>query len=102
MAEKRACPSLLSSLGQEAGRGAGFRDAIRRTALMPGAVASLGRCWCRVGRFALLVFTLGACATGNNGSFWGADATIAPGWDRIARAAVDAAKDPFTWAPAVG
>jgi len=69
---------------------------------MPGAVASLGRCWCRVGRFALLVSTLGACATGSNGSFWGADATIAPGWDRIARAAVDAAKDPFTWAPAVG
>jgi hypothetical protein len=65
-------------------------------------VTSLGRCWCRMGWCALLAFALGACATKTDGSFWGAGATIAPGWERVARAAVDAAKDPFTWAPAVG
>jgi PAP2 superfamily len=68
---------------------------------MPRAVASLAR-WCRVGRCALLVLSLGACATGADGPFWGADATIAPGWDRLGRAAVGAAADPFTWAPVVG
>jgi membrane-associated phospholipid phosphatase len=55
----------------------------------------------RVGRGALLAFALGACATDENGSFWGADATIAPGWGRAGRAAVEAATDPFTWAPAI-
>ncbi|WP_119300887.1 phosphatase PAP2 family protein [Dongia deserti] len=69
---------------------------------MPKAVASAARWWCRIGRCALLAFGLGACATTSDRSFWGADATIAPGWDRLGRAAVDAAKDPFTWAPAVG
>jgi hypothetical protein len=57
---------------------------------------------CKVGACALFVFALGACATGTGGSFWGADATIAPGWQRLGRAAATAAADPFTWAPAVG
>lgn len=69
---------------------------------MPRAVASLPRCWCGIGRWALLAFALGACTTGTNGPFWGADATIAPGWDRLGRAAATAATDPFTWAPAIG
>jgi membrane-associated phospholipid phosphatase len=50
----------------------------------------------------LLVVALGACATAPDGSYWGADATVAPGWDRIGHAALTAAKDPFTWIPAVG
>lgn len=50
----------------------------------------------------LLVVSLGACATSPEGSYWGADATVAPGWDRIGHAALTAAKDPFTWIPAVG
>ena len=69
---------------------------------MPRVAASLSRYWCGVGRFALLAFALGACATGTDGPFWGADATIAPGWDRLGRAALTAATDPFTWAPAIG
>lgn len=69
---------------------------------MPRALASLAGCWRKVGRCVLLVIALGACATGTDRSFWGADATIAPGWDRIGRAAMEAATDPFTWAPAVG
>ena len=69
---------------------------------MPRVAASLSRYWCGVGRCALLAFALGACATGTDGPFWGADATIAPGWDRLGRAALTAATDPFTWAPAIG
>lgn len=34
--------------------------------------------------------------------YWGEDATAAPGWQRIGDAAVEAAGDPFTWAPALG
>jgi membrane-associated phospholipid phosphatase len=49
-----------------------------------------------------LAIALGACTTGSTGPYWGADATAAPGWDRIADAALKAALDPFTWAPAVG
>ena len=69
---------------------------------MPRVAASLSRYWCGVGRCALLAFALGACATGTDRPIWGADATIAPGWDRLGRAALTAATDPFTWAPAIG
>lgn len=69
---------------------------------MPKAGVSPAGCSCRVGRCVLLAFVLEACASGAGGPFWGADATIAPGWDRLGRAAVTAATDPFTWAPAVG
>ncbi len=69
---------------------------------MSRAVVSLGRCLRRLGACALLAVSLGACTTAPGGSYWGADATAAPGWDRIARAAWQAAKDPFTWAPAAG
>lgn len=68
---------------------------------MPSAVDRLARVWCRIGRCAALALSLGACATAE-GSFWGADASLTPGWERVARAAADAATDPFTWAPAVG
>lgn len=69
---------------------------------MARAVASLGECLWRPGPRALLTLSLAACTMAPEGSYWGADATAAPGWDRIARAALDAAKDPFTWAPAAG
>lgn len=50
----------------------------------------------------LIFLSLGACASVGNGSYWGDDATASPGWSRIRHAAVKAAKDPFTWAPALG
>lgn len=50
----------------------------------------------------LMAFSLGACAAGGDGAYWGAGATLSPGWDRIGDAAWTAATDPFTWAPAVG
>jgi membrane-associated phospholipid phosphatase len=53
-------------------------------------------------RIAFLAIALAACTTGSAGPYWGADATAAPGWDRIADAALKAALDPFTWAPALG
>ena len=42
------------------------------------------------------------CGTLPNGRGWGQDATLTPGWDRISRAAWDAAASPATWGPAVG
>lgn len=45
---------------------------------------------------------LQGCATLPNGHLWGADATLRPGWSRVREAAVDAARDPWVWAPAAG
>lgn len=42
------------------------------------------------------------CGTLPNGRGWGQDATLAPGWDRISRAAWNAAAAPATWGPAAG
>lgn len=42
------------------------------------------------------------CGTMPNGRGWGHDASIAPGWDRVGRAAWNAVVAPETWAPAVG
>jgi membrane-associated phospholipid phosphatase len=42
---------------------------------------------------------LGACASVPGGREWGADATYRPGWDRVERSAVAAARDPWVWAP---
>jgi len=69
---------------------------------MSRTLVSLGRCFRRLGPCALLAISLGACITGPAGSYWGTDATAAPGWDRVAHAALKAAKDPFTWGPAAG
>ena len=33
---------------------------------------------------------------------WGSEVTISPGWERVKQAALNAAKDPGTWVPAVG
>jgi membrane-associated phospholipid phosphatase len=48
---------------------------------------------------ALLLLVLTGCA-GPRESYWGADATATPGWNRVGRAALTAATDPLTWAPA--
>jgi PAP2 superfamily protein len=45
---------------------------------------------------------LQGCATLPNGHLWGADATLRPGWGRVREAAVEAARDPWVWAPAAG
>ena len=69
---------------------------------MPKAAGWPTRKGLKIWRCALLGVSAGGCATGTEDSFWGADATLTPGWERIGRAAADAATDPFTWAPAVG
>jgi hypothetical protein len=43
-----------------------------------------------------------ACGTLPSGGIWGDRATIRPGWARVREAAVEAAKDPWVWAPAAG
>lgn len=48
---------------------------------------------------ACVVFTLSGCSTLPSGRGWGEDATILPGWDRVRESAVNAARDPWTWAP---
>ena len=45
---------------------------------------------------------LTGCGTFANGRGWGQDATLFPGWNRIGKAALNAALEPGTWAPAVG
>jgi membrane-associated phospholipid phosphatase len=42
------------------------------------------------------------CGTLANGRGWGQDATLFPGWDRVGRAALNAALEPETWAPVAG
>jgi len=57
----------------------------------------VARCWL-VGAF----ITLCGCATLPDGQGWGEDATVAPGWERVMRAAENAAKDPWVWGPLIG
>jgi hypothetical protein len=45
---------------------------------------------------------LAGCGTLDNGRGWGQDATLFPGWHRVGKAALNAALEPGTWAPAVG
>lgn len=44
---------------------------------------------------------LGGCAGMPRSGGWGGDATLTPGWQRVGDAALAAAKDPYTWVPAV-
>jgi membrane-associated phospholipid phosphatase len=46
-----------------------------------------------------IVFLLG-CGTLPNGRRWGQDVTLFPGWQRLGKAALDAALSPATWVPA--
>jgi len=54
--------------------------------------------------FFLVACTLlsSSCGTLRNGRRWGEDATLAPGGERLAQAARDAALDPWTWVPLAG
>jgi membrane-associated phospholipid phosphatase len=45
---------------------------------------------------------LAGCGVMANNRGWGQDATVVPGWERIGRAATNAALAPETWAPAAG
>src|SRR5215472_246080 len=40
-----------------------------------------------------------ACSTLPNGRGWGEDATVAPGWQKVGRAALGAAESPRFWGP---
>ncbi|MHB8067643.1 MAG: phosphatase PAP2 family protein [Desulfobaccales bacterium] len=54
---------------------------------------------------ALLLCSMGmfiGCGTLANGRGWGQDATLFPGWDRVGKAALNAALEPETWVPAAG
>ena len=50
----------------------------------------------------LLISFSGGCASLPEGARWGEDATYRPGWERIRLSAIDAARDPRVWIPAVG
>lgn len=49
-----------------------------------------------------LVAALCGCGTLPSGREWGEDATWRPGWDRVRASAVNAARDPWVWAPLAG
>jgi len=52
---------------------------------------------------ALLAVLLSAgCASLPDGNPWGENATYRPGWERVRLSALDAARDPRVWIPAVG
>lgn len=51
---------------------------------------------------ALLAVLLSGCATLPNGRGWGQDATLFPGFKKIAIAAVDSLQSPDVWIPVVG
>ena len=57
-------------------------------------------------QFHIFFFFFACCAIGcgtlPNGRGWGQDPTLTPGWNRIGRAAWDAAVSPATWGPAAG
>ena len=52
-------------------------------------------------RLCLFCF-LSGCSALANGSGWGQNATLTPGWERVGSAAKSAALAPGTWAPAAG
>jgi hypothetical protein len=50
----------------------------------------------------LYISVLAACSSVPGRSDWGADATIRPGWERVRASALNAARDPWVWAPLIG
>ena len=60
--------------------------------------------WDNVWRLLFLSFCgialLVGCGTLPNGRRWGQDVTLFPGWQRLGKAALDAALSPATWVPA--
>jgi len=65
-------------------------------------VASPYSKWLSLTLILYLVKMLTGCGTLVNGRGWGQDATLFPGWDRLGQAALHAALEPETWAPAAG
>jgi hypothetical protein len=51
---------------------------------------------------ALTALSLAGCATLPNGHRWGDDVRVAPGWEQVRTAAVQAATDPLVWTRLVG
>jgi len=60
------------------------------------------RKWLSLALVLCFVQMLTGCGTLANGRGWGQDATLFPGWDRVGKAALNAALEPETWAPAAG
>jgi membrane-associated phospholipid phosphatase len=58
--------------------------------------------WCRPLVWALSCAFLTGCAALPGTRRWGEDVTISPGWARVRAAAVQAARDPWVWAPLAG
>lgn len=50
----------------------------------------------------LLTLLAAGCSTLPNGRTWGEDATATPGWARVLESAINAARDPWVWAPLIG
>jgi PAP2 superfamily len=50
----------------------------------------------------LLSLVLAGCGTLPSGRGWGEDATWRPGWERMRASAINAARDPWVWAPLAG
>jgi hypothetical protein len=50
----------------------------------------------------LSALSTSGCGVMANSRGWGQDATLAPGWDRLGQAVLNAAIAPSTWAPAAG
>jgi membrane-associated phospholipid phosphatase len=51
---------------------------------------------------ALLLVSTTACTTLPDGRGWGENATFTPGWQRLQESALNAARDPWVWAPLAG
>lgn len=79
-----------------------------RAAAMSGRLLRLLMGWRCVptspGPLPLLALALGlsGCATMSSGRGWGQDVTLTPGWERVRKAAWNAAAAPETWVPAAG
>ncbi len=58
--------------------------------------------FCRALLALMAIMTLSGCGTLPDGRLWGADATLAPGWERIRTSAIEAARDPWVWGPLAG
>jgi PAP2 superfamily len=50
----------------------------------------------------VLALSLAGCGTLPNGRAWGEDVTLTPGWERVRASAINAARDPWVWAPLLG
>jgi hypothetical protein len=50
----------------------------------------------------VVLLALTGCGTLPSGRGWGEEATFRPGWERVRESAVNAARDPWVWAPLAG